>query len=72
MGPLILDTIGRILISEPALWVLTRWQNLGRSVFNARKLCWIKGGILFCRQIFFQAVLTLFLTVLADMRGTFW
>ena len=25
VGPLILDTIGRILISEIALWVLMRW-----------------------------------------------
>lgn len=25
VGPLMLDTIGRILISGPALWVLTRW-----------------------------------------------
>ena len=25
VGPLTLDTIGRILISGPALWVLMRW-----------------------------------------------
>ena len=67
-----LDMMGCILISGPALWVLTRWQNLGRSVFNAKKLFWRKEAILFCRQIFFQAVLTIFLTVLADMQGTFW
>ena len=42
------------------------------DVFDAKKLFWTKEGILFCRQIFFQAVLTLFSTVLADMRGTLW
>ena len=42
------------------------------DVFDAKNLFWTKEGILFCRQIFFQAVLTLFSTVLADMRGTFW
>ena len=42
------------------------------DVFDTKKLFWTKEGILFCRQIFFQAVLTLFSTVLADMRGTFW
>ena len=55
-----------ILISRPVLWVL----NLGRSVVEARKLL-TKGGNLFCRQMFFQVELTLFSTVLADMRGIF-
>ena len=30
-----------------------------------------KGGNSFCRQMFFQVDLTLFSTVLANMRGTF-
>ena len=50
---------------------LDEMVKYGQIWFDARKLFWTKGGNSFCRQIFFQAVLTLFSTVLADMRGTF-
>ena len=50
------DMIGRILTLGPALWVLMRWYNLGRSTIDIRRLFWTKGGILFCRQIFFHSL----------------
>ena len=48
---------------------LDEMVEFGQVCVDARKLFWTKRGNSFCRQIFIQAVFTLFSTVLADMRA---
>ena len=66
VGPLVLNTIGRILITVG----LDKVVEPGVIGVCGDEALPDKRGNSFCRQTFFQVELTLFSNVLTDMRGT--